>query len=151
MSYLQHYLETIEAEAAEKSRLACANAALIELAGDIVGRINASGERDVVYPSYHLIDPAETEKYDIHSRVTLQKKHHLDNDELIDALEIAGFPVCHLPARVELNSWTRKREVFLLIAPGVELLIEPPLPRSAAGSPAANAVDNTEEALPCAA
>ena len=32
MSYLQTYLEKIEAEAAEKSRLACANAALIELA-----------------------------------------------------------------------------------------------------------------------
>ena len=151
MSYLQNYLNTITERADNEIRLAHANAALVELAGDIMGRINAAGERDVVYPSYHLIDPAETEKYDIHSRVTLQKKHHLDNDELIDALEAAGFPVCHLPARVELNSWTRKREVFLLIAPGVELLIEPPLPRSAAGSPAANAVDNIEETLPCAA
>lgn len=151
MNYLKTHLENITAEAAEKYRIACANAALIELAGDIVARINASAEQDAIFPSYHLIDPAETEKYDIHSCVTLMKKHHTTNDELIDAMEAAGFSICHLPAHVERNSLTGKREVFLMIAPGVELLIEPPLPRNAAGSPAANATETHEEALPCAA
>lgn len=151
MSYLQTYLEKIEAEAAEKSRIACANAALIELAAEVTARINASAELDVIFPSHHLIDPAETEKYDIHSRVTLMKKGDVSNDELIDALELAGFPVCTLPARVERNILTGKREVFLLIATGVDLRIEPPLPRNAAGSPAANATETHEEALPCAA
>lgn len=151
MSYLQQYLNTIEAEAAEKSRLACANAALIELAGEIMARINSAAERDTVFPSHHLIDPQEAKKYGGQSQVTLIKYDWISNDELFDALEAADFPVCHLPARVERNSYTGKREVFLLIAPGIQLVIEPPLPRSAAGSPAANAVDTTEEALPCAA
>lgn len=151
MSYLQTYLEKIEAEAAEKSRIACANAALIELAAEVTARINASAEIEVIFPSHHLIDPVEAEKYDIHSRVTLMKKGGASNDELIDALELAGFPICTLPARVERNSFTGTREVFLLIAPAVELLIEPPLPRNAAGSPAANATETHEEALPCAA
>lgn len=151
MIYLQQYLNTIEAEAAERSRIACANAALIELAAEVTARINASAEIDVVLPSYHLIDPVEAEKYDIHSRVTLLKKGGVSNDELIDALELAGFPICTLPARVKRNSLTGKREVFLLIAPAVELRIEPPLPRNAAGSPAANATEIHEEALPCAA
>lgn len=151
MIYLQQYLNTIEAEAAERSRLACANAALIELAAEVTARINASAEQDVIFPSYHLIDPAETEKYDIHSRVTLMKKRHITNDELIDAMEAAGFSICHLPAHVERNSLTGKREVYLMIAPGIELLIEPPLPSNAAGSPAANATETHEEALPCAA
>ena len=87
MSYLQTYLEKIEAEAAEKSRIACANAALIELAAEVTARIHASAEMDVVFPSHHLIDPVEAEKYDIRSRVTLMKKGGVSNDELIDALE----------------------------------------------------------------
>lgn len=145
MSYLQQYLNEIEAEAAEKSRLACANAALIELAGDIVARINACGERDVVFPTYHL------DCGGAHASVTLQKDLHVSNDTLIDALEIAGFPICHLPARVHRSVYSNVRHVYLMIAPGVELLIEPPLPRNAAGSPAANAAATHQEALPCAA
>lgn len=151
MSYLQTYLEKIEAEAAEKSRLASANAALIELAGEVMARINACAERDAVYPCYHLIDPVEAEKYDAHSCVTLMKKHHITNDELIDAMEAAGFPICQMPARVERNRFTGTREVFLFVVPGVEMVIEPPLPRNAAGSPAANAAETHAEALPCAA
>lgn len=151
MPYLTQYIEEITDRAAEKIRLAHANAALIELAGEVMARINDSADRDIVFPSHHLIDPAEAEKYDAHSRVTLMKKHHITNDELIDAMEAAGFPICQMPARVERNRFTGTREVFLLVVPGVEMVIEPPLPRNAAGSPAANAAETHEEALPCAA
>ena len=92
MSYLQTYLEKIEADAAEESRIACANAALIELAAEVTARINASAELDVIFLSYHLIDPSEAEKVRHLLARHADEKSDVSNDELIDALELAGFP-----------------------------------------------------------
>lgn len=132
MSYLQQYLNTIEAEAAERSRLACANAALIELAGEVMARINAAADRDAVHATYHL-------DLSTGACVTLQKMPATSNDELIDALEAAGFPVCHLPVRIARNVFTGNREVYLMVAPRIELRMHPPVPRVAGAQEVAEA------------
>jgi hypothetical protein len=114
MNHLQTLLNEIEAEAAQKSAEACANAALVELAGDICARINAAAEFDVCFPTWHLSPN--------HSRpsVTLQRHSGTSEADLITALELAGFAIEQTPAR--LCSLDRQR-VYLMIAPGVDVLL----------------------------
>lgn len=117
MSPLQTVLNQIEAEAAEKSALACANAALIELAADICQRINAAGEGDTCQIVWHLNSyrPAATLMADLNAT----------DDELIDAVEAAGFRIADLPARVRRHRDGSIDCVYLMIAPAVELRVEP--------------------------
>lgn len=114
MSHLQTLLHEIEATAVRESAEACANAALVELAGDLCARINAAAELDVCFPTWHLSP--------VHSRpcVTLQRNSGFTEADFITALELAGFSIEQTPAR--LCSLDRQR-VYLMIAPGVDVLL----------------------------
>lgn len=117
MSHLQNLLTEIEAEAARKSAAACANAALIELAGDICQRINAAGEADTCFPTWHL-------EHFPRPCVTLQKECGVTDGDFINALEAAGFAIEQLPARIaSRNHLGYASAVYLMIAPGVDALL----------------------------
>lgn len=140
MTHLQNYLNEIEAEAAKQSQLACANAALIELAGDTLAKINAAADLDVAFLSYHL------DKFHTTPSVTIQSR---DQDAFITALEAAGYRLHQLPVKVIRNyRFDDEIRVRVMIEPGVEALLR--------GLPAGQLVSvrafTTEpEETPCAA
>ncbi len=117
MSYLQTVLDEIEARAAKESALACANAALIDLAADICQRINAAGEGDTCQICWHLNDHRPS--------ATLMADRYATDDELLDAAEAAGFALAGLPARVCRDAAGKVDCVYLMIAPAVELRVMP--------------------------
>lgn len=116
MSHLQTLLDDIKREAAAKSSAAFRNAALVELAGEICARINASGEIDVCFPTFHLdaMRPC----------VTLQSASPATDADFINALEAAGFAIEQMPARIaSRNHLGYASAVYLMIAPGVDALL----------------------------
>lgn len=136
MSYLQQHLNEIEAEAAEKSRLACANAALIELAGEVMAQINAAAERDVVFATYHLHDPSR-------SGVTIQCLE-ADGQMAAAALVAAGYDLTG-PRR------TFGGAVFFAIDPQIDVRLPTPDPDRYRVPPFAGRGNHLDEPLPCAA
>lgn len=117
MTHLQTLLDDIKREAAAKSSAAFRNAALVELAGAICARINASGEIDVCFPTFHLDNIARP-------CVTLQSASPATDADFINALEAAGFAIEQLPARIaNRNHLGYATAVYLMIAPGVDALL----------------------------
>lgn len=137
MNYLQQYLDKIEAEAAEQSRFACANAALIERAGKTLAKINAAANTDIAFATYHIganrFGPAS---------VTIQGR---DQAEFIAALESAGYHLHQMPVEVRKSSFD-EIIVELVIEPGIEVLL-----RGETASGLAAAALLAAETLPCAA
>ena len=127
MTYLQQYLNEIEAEAAKESRLACANADLIERAGEVLAKINAAAERDVVFATHHLYDPARR------SGVTIQCLE-ADGAMAAAAVVAAGYDLT-VPRR------TFGGAVFFAIDPQIDVRLPPFAERG----------NTLDEPLPCAA
>lgn len=116
MSHLQTLLDDIKREAAAKSSAAFRNAALVELAGEICARINAAGEIDVCFPTFHLDMKRPC--------VTLQSASPATDADFINALEAAGLAIEQLPARIaSRNHLGYASAVYLMIAPGVDALL----------------------------
>lgn len=116
MSHLHNLLDDIKRDAAAKSSAAFRNAALVELAGEICARINAAGEIDVCFPTFHLDMKRPC--------VTLQSASPATDADFINALEAAGFAIEQMPARIaRRNHLGYASAVYLMIAPGVDALL----------------------------
>ncbi len=116
MSHLQTLLDDIKREAAAKSSAAFRNAALVELAGEICARINAAGDVDIAYICWHL---------NSHRPSATLMSYVDSDDELLDAVEAAGFVIEQMPARVCRDAAGKVECVYLMIAPAVELRVIP--------------------------
>lgn len=116
MSHLQNLINEIEDEAATKIAKACANAALVEGASEICARINAAGNVDIAYICWHL---------NSHRPSATLMSHEDRDDELLDAVEAAGYVIEQMPARVCRDAAGKVDCVYLMIAPAVELRVMP--------------------------
>ena len=118
MTALQTLLDKIVAEAAEKSRVAIANADLIEHAAQLVAQINAVAGRDIAFLTHHY--------HYTPMHITVQG-YREDDKALLAALDSLGTP---------LDTWRRcdEQDAYLpLDRPGFECRLTAailPLPRA---------------------